>query len=215
MVSWSFALVFSDLSALRQVNAQHIQFLCEITARNQPYLVSQHVNGKSRDKAPSLVVTPLIDLHGSREWFDKGRKLLWRDADLLWAAASGDPLCRHSTLRRCPLTDGEIQKAFQLVLTQACGMAAHEAQQYTKHSARKLVVSHERGGRPPQARPRDHEHAEALLSQRPPHAGRQDLRQPSPADELLPERSRAAREHAHTSPHRRAAECDHTQPRRA
>ena len=46
----------------------------------------------------------------------------------------------------------------------------------------------QRGGRPPQARPPDHEHAEALLSQCSPLAGRQDLRQASPADEFLPGR---------------------------
>ena len=46
----------------------------------------------------------------------------------------------------------------------------------------------QRGGCPPQTRPRDHEHAAAPLGQCSPPTGSSDLRQPSPADEFLPER---------------------------
>ena len=103
--------------------------------------MSRHVNGKSRDKSPSLVVTPLLDFHGSRVRFDKGRKSLWKKADYLWHAAEGDPLSPTSTVRRCPLSDEGIQQAFQLVLRKACGMPAEFAKRYTKHSARKLMVT--------------------------------------------------------------------------
>ena len=62
-------------------------------------------------------------------------------ADYLWHAAEGDPLSPTSTVRRCPLSDDGIQQAFQLVLRKACGMPAEFAKRYTKHSARKLMVT--------------------------------------------------------------------------
>lgn len=141
MVSWAFALAFTAMSSLRQINAQHLLFYGEIMVLGKPYLISHHADGKSRDKSPTLFVTPLLNFKGSRAWYDTGRKGLWVDGDFLWAECLGHPLSPSSSLKRCPLSDGGIQKALQLVLQHACGMSVLEASRFTKHSARKLMVS--------------------------------------------------------------------------
>ena len=141
MRSWAFALAFSAVSSLRQINAQHLVFYGEFFVLGKPYLISQHTDGKSRDRSPRLFITPLEDMDGSREWFDLGRQGLWADGDFMWAESSGDPLSHSSRPLRCPLSEHGIQKAFKLVLQQACSMASWEVAGYTKHSARKLMVS--------------------------------------------------------------------------
>ena len=141
MRSWAFALAFSAVSSLRQINAQHLVFYGEFVVMGKPYLISQHTDGKSRDRSPRLFITPLEDMDGHRAWFDLGRQGLWSDGDFLWAESSGDPLSPSSFPLHCPLSDNGIQKAFQLVLQHACGMTPLEAARYTKHSARKLMVS--------------------------------------------------------------------------
>ena len=141
MRSWAFALAFSAVSSLRQINAQHLVFYGEFVVQGKPYLISQHTDGKSRDRSPRLFITPLEDMDGSRAWFDVGRQGLWADGDFLWAESSGDPLSPASFPLHCPLSETGIQKAFQLVLQQACAMTSWEAAVFTKHSARKLMVS--------------------------------------------------------------------------
>ena len=139
--SWAFALVFSAVSSLRQANTQHIAFYGELLVNNRRYLMSQHADGKSRGKTPTVFLTPIEDLSGSAAWFDEGRSLLPPGGDFLWADHLGPPTSDESILLNCPLPADRIQAAIQLVLQHACGMTKSEAQRITKHSARKLLVS--------------------------------------------------------------------------
>ena len=141
MASWAFALAFSTLSSLRQANTQRLCFYGFLRVGNREYLLSQHTDGKSRTKTPTLCITPLQDMRDSRAWFDRGQSLLWADGDFLWADCSGDPLLATSSLVRCPLSDEKIQGAMRLVLQHACGMSPAMTLAYTKHSARKTMVS--------------------------------------------------------------------------
>jgi hypothetical protein len=68
-------------------------------------------------------------------------QLVWPGADFLWPDVDGNPRDRAASLLPCPLPDDKIQWAIQLVLQVACSMPAALARRYTKHSARKLLVS--------------------------------------------------------------------------
>ena len=139
--SWAFALAFSTVSSLRQANAQNISFYGELRVLGRDYLLCQHADPKSKGKQPTVFVTPLQDFAGSMEWYVQGRALLWPDGDFLWADVQGDPRSSHAKLLPCPLDPGRIQWAIQLVLQSACGMTADQASVFTKHSARKTLVS--------------------------------------------------------------------------
>ena len=138
--SWARAAAFTTLSSLRQANSQNIAHYFEISVLGRDYLMSQHLDGKSRDKQPVVFITPLQDTHGSREWFDATRHLLWEKADFLWASHDGEPSSHEATLLPMPLSDNKIQAALRLVLREACHMSVQEAAQYTKHSLRKTMV---------------------------------------------------------------------------
>ena len=139
--SWAFALAFSTVSSLRQANAQNVSFYGELQVLGRDYLLSQHADPKSRGKNPTVFITPLQDFSGSTDWYVKGRSLLWSGGDFLWADVHGDPASQEASLLRCPLDPGRIQWALRLVLRHACGMTAAEAAAFTKHSARKTLVS--------------------------------------------------------------------------
>ena len=72
MASWAFALAFSTLSSLRQANTQRLCFYSFLRIGNRDYLLSQHTDGKTRTKTPTLCITPLQDMRDSRAWFDRG-----------------------------------------------------------------------------------------------------------------------------------------------
>jgi hypothetical protein len=146
MASWAHALAFTALSSLRQANAQRLCNYGILTFGGRDYLVSQHTDGKSRTNLPTVFLTPIQDLRGCRRWFDRGRTLLWDDGDFLWANADGNPLLPSSRLLRCPLPDGKIMEALRLVLRHACDMSPAMTLQYTKHSARKMLVSTAQAG---------------------------------------------------------------------
>ena len=139
--AWAFALVFSAVSSLRQTNVQNLVFYGELSVLGKDYLLSQHANSKARNKTPTVFITPLQDFWGSRAWFDDGMQLVWPGADFLWPDVDGNPRDRAASLLPCPLPDDKIQWAIQLVLQVACSMPAALARRYTKHSARKLLVS--------------------------------------------------------------------------
>ncbi len=83
--SWAFALAFSTVTSLRQVNAQNVSFYGELHVLGRAYLLSQHADPKSRGRVPTVFVTPLQDFRGSTAWFVQGRSLLWTEGDFLWA----------------------------------------------------------------------------------------------------------------------------------
>jgi hypothetical protein len=139
--SWARAAAFTCLSSLRQANSQHIHHYGEINVLGKPYLLSQHLDNKKKDKSPVVFVTPLLDMSGNRAWFDDTKDLLWEGADFLWAASSGDPLSSTSYLLPMPLDEAKIQAALRLVLREACHMSPPQASIYTKHSLRKTMVS--------------------------------------------------------------------------
>ena len=144
--AWAFALAFSAVSSLRQTNVQNLVFYGELSVLGKDFLLSQHANSKARNKTPTVFITPLQDFRGSRAWFDSGIQLVWPEADFLWADVTGDPTDCTASLLPCPLSDDKIQGAIQLVLQVACGMPAALARLYTKHSARKLLVSAAQAG---------------------------------------------------------------------
>jgi len=141
MATWAHALSFTALSSLRQSNAQRLCNYGILTFGGRDYLVPQHTDGKSRTNLPTVFLTPLQDLQDCRHWFDRGRALLWDSGDFLWANADGNPLLPSSRLLRYPLPDGKILEGLRLVLRHACGMSPAMTSQYTKHSARKMIVS--------------------------------------------------------------------------
>jgi hypothetical protein len=97
MVSWAFTLTFTAMSSLAKLTRRSA-----VLRRNhglgKPYLISHHADGKSRDKSPTLFVTPLLDFHGSHAWYDKDCEGLWVDGDFLWAECLGNPLSPSSSL---------------------------------------------------------------------------------------------------------------------
>ena len=139
--SWAFALAFSTVSSLRQTNAQHIAFYGFLKFGGRDFLLSQHADGKSQGKQAKVIVTPLQDLDGCSAWFFDGVATLPAGADFLWADHHGPPERMTSRVLNCPLPEAAIQRALRLVLQVACGMSAEEADLYTKHSARKTIVS--------------------------------------------------------------------------
>lgn len=141
MRAWGFALVFSCFSSLRQINVQHLVFYGVILVEGHRYLLSQHSDGKTRDKMPIVFVTPLRDFHGNETWFEVGKRYVWVDGDFLWALNSGPPLSPDSCTVRAPLDAAGVQTAMHLVLQSACGMPPSVAARYTKQSARKTLVS--------------------------------------------------------------------------
>ena len=139
--SWAFALLFSAVSSLRQANAQHISFYGTLTVAGKDFLLSQNADGKSRGKAAASFLTPLQDTNGSPAWFHDGIATLPANSDFLWADYSGKPTSSDGHILPCPLPESGIQRAIHMVLEHACGMPAALAKTFTKHSARKTMVS--------------------------------------------------------------------------
>ena len=139
--SYAYALVISTLGSMRQMNAQHIYYYGELCIGTRQFLLVQYANGKSRGKQPTLALIPLQDMRDSRAWFNRNKGTLWQDDDFLWAESDGDPRFHHSRLLPCPLEAGKIQGAIRLILQEACGMSPAMAASFTKHSARKTMVS--------------------------------------------------------------------------
>ena len=131
----------STLGSMRQMNAQHMYYYGELFFGTKQFLLVQYANGKSRGKQPTLAIIPLQDMRDIRAWFDRNKSTLWQDADFLWAESDGDPRSHHSRLLPCPLEAGKIQGAIRLILQEACGMSPAMAASFTKHSARKTMVS--------------------------------------------------------------------------
>ena len=139
--SYAYALAISTLGSMRQMNTQHIYYYGEISIGVKQFLLVQYADGKSRGKKPTLALIPLQDMQGSRAWFDRNKGTLWQDDDFLWAESDGDPRSHHSRLLPCPLESGKIQGANRLILQEACGMSPVMTASFTKHSARKTMVS--------------------------------------------------------------------------
>jgi len=139
--SWAFALLFSAVSSLRQANAQHISLYGTLTVAGKDFLLSQHADGKSRGKAAASFLTPLQDTNGNTAWFYDGIATLPVNSDFLWADYSGKPTSSEGHILPCPLPESGIQRTIHLVLEHACGMPAALAKTFTKHSARKTMVS--------------------------------------------------------------------------
>jgi len=141
LASYTYALIISTLGSLRQVNAQHICLYGEVTVGSKTFLLVQHADGKSRGNVPTLALILLEDMRESRLWFDRNKHRLWKDSDFLWAESDGPPGDPASVLLPCPLDATKIQSAIRLVLQQVCSMSAVTAGSFTKHSARKTMVS--------------------------------------------------------------------------
>ena len=140
MASWAHTLAFTVLSSLRQVNEQRLCNYGILTFGGRDYLVSQRTDGKSRTNLPTVSDAPSRFASLSALVRPRAHSM-WDDGDFLWANADGNAMLHSSRLLRCPLPDGKIMEALRLVLRHACGMSPTMTSQYTKYSARKMLVS--------------------------------------------------------------------------
>jgi len=140
LASYAYALIVSTVGSLRQINTQHICYYGVIWINGKSYLLAQHLDGKSRDKSPTVFIIPLEDTRSSRKWFDANQNRLPVGCGFLWCECEGDAASPTATLLPCPLDDAKIMSAIRLVLQKACGMSASMAACFSKHSMRKTMV---------------------------------------------------------------------------